>query len=118
MAVYTQVSAEAASELLLKFDVGDLIALKGIAEGVQNSNYFLETTKSRYILTLYEERVDPDDLPFFFAMLDHLYAAGCHVPRFILDRNLAWLQNVGGRPACLIEFLPGVSVSTPKCIRR
>ncbi len=113
MAVYTQVSAEAASELLQKFDAGELIALKGIAEGVQNSNYFLETTRSRYILTLYEERVDPDDLPFFFAMLDHLYAAGCHVPRFILDRDSAWLQNVGGRPACLIEFLPGVSVSTP-----
>lgn len=113
MAVYTQVSAEAASELLLKFDVGELVTLKGIAEGVQNSNYFLETTQSRYILTLYEERVDPADLPFFFAMLDHLYAAGCHVPRFILDRDSAWLQNVGGRPACLIEFLPGVSVSTP-----
>jgi homoserine kinase type II len=113
MAVYTQVSSEAAAVLLENFDVGKLITLKGIAEGVQNSNYFLETTISRYILTLYEERVDPNDLPFFFAMLDHLYAAGCRVPRFILDRQSQWLQNVGGRPACLIEFLPGVSVTTP-----
>ncbi len=113
MAVYTQVSAEAASELLEKYDVGELITLKGIAEGVENSNYFLETSQSRYILTLYEKRVDPADLPYFFAMLDHLHAAGCMVPRFILDNNGNWLQNVAGRPACLIEFLSGVSVSTP-----
>ncbi len=113
MAIYTQVSAEAASELLLKYDAGDLITLKGIAEGVENSNYFLETTRSRYILTLYEKRVNPDDLPYFFAMLDHLHKAGCKVPRFILDRNGDWLQNVAGRSACLIEFLSGVSVSSP-----
>jgi homoserine kinase type II len=113
MAVYTQVSAEAASELLRNYDVGELITLKGIAEGVENSNYFLETSKSRYILTLYEKRVDPADLPYFFAMLDHLHLAGCKVPCFILDNNGDWLQNVAGRPACLIEFLSGVSVSMP-----
>ena len=113
MAVYTQVSAEAASRLLSQYDAGDLITLKGIAEGVENSNYFLETTRSRYILTLYEKRVDPADLPYFYALLDHLHIAGCKVPRFILDRNGDWLQNVAGRPACLIEFLSGVSVSTP-----
>ena len=113
MAVYTQVSAEAASELLRNYDAGELVTLKGIAEGVENSNYYLETTHSRYILTLYEKRVDPNDLPYFYALLDHLHAAGCKVPRFILDINGQWLQTVAGRPACLIEFLSGVSVSLP-----
>jgi homoserine kinase type II len=113
MAVYTHVSAEMASELLAKYDAGTLVTLKGIAEGVENSNYFVETTKSRFILTLYEKRVDPDDLPFFFAMLDHLHVAGCKVPRFITDQDGVWLQEIGGRPGCLIEFLSGVSVSEP-----
>jgi homoserine kinase type II len=113
MAVYTPVSAEAASALLQQYDAGDLITLKGIAEGVENSNYFLETTQSRYILTLYEKRVDASDLPFFRSMLGHLQAAGCRVPGFVADRDGRWLQSVAGRPACLIEFLPGVSVSTP-----
>jgi homoserine kinase type II len=113
MAVYTQVGAEAVAALLKRYDAGDLIALKGIAEGVENSNYFVETTTSQFILTLYENRVDPQDLPFFFALLDHLHIAGCKVPRFIADRDGVWLQEICGRPACLIEFLSGVSVSEP-----
>jgi homoserine kinase type II len=113
VAVYTQVGAQDVSELLTHFDVGALIAMKGIAEGVQNSNYFIETTQSQFILTLYETQVDPDDLPFFYALLNHLHIAGCKVPRFITDKDGAWLQNIGGRPACLIEFLSGVSVTTP-----
>lgn len=113
MAVYTHISAEDVSALLLKYDVGTLIALKGIAEGVQNSNFFVETTKGRYFLTLYETSIDPNDLPFFHDMLGHLHRAGCRVPSFIDDRNGNWLQNVAGRPACLIEFLSGISLSEP-----
>ena len=113
MAVYTQLGPEQVSALLAKYDVGELIALKGIAEGVENSNYFVETTKAKYILTLYENRVDPADLPFFYALLKHLHEAGCKVPRFIADRDGQWLQEIAGRPACLIEFLQGVSVTTP-----
>lgn len=113
MAVYTILGAEDVAELLARYDVGDLIALKGIAEGVENSNYFVETTQSRFILTLYENRVDPADLPFFYALLKHLHDAGCKVPRFIADSNGEWLQEVAGRPACLIEFLHGVSVTKP-----
>ena len=113
MAVYTQVSAEAAQALLKHYDVGRLIALKGIAEGVENSNYLLETDQARFILTLYENRVDPADLPYFHAMLAHLHSAGARVPRFIEDREGEWLQDVAGRKACLIEFLAGVSVSAP-----
>jgi len=113
MAVYTQVGAEDVAKFLARYDAGELISLKGIAEGVENSNYFVETTKSRYILTLYEKRVDPNDLPFFHALLAHLHKAGCKVPRFISDREGQWLQQLCGRPACLIEFLAGVSVSAP-----
>ncbi|MGC1470610.1 MAG: homoserine kinase [Sphingorhabdus sp.] len=113
MAVYTQVSAEAAAELLARYDVGKLVSLKGIAEGVENSNYLLETDRARFILTLYESRVDPADLPYFHNLLAHLNAAGCPVPRFIDDRGGRWLQDVRGKKACLIEFLPGISVSEP-----
>ena len=113
MAVYTHVPAEALETLLAGYDVGTLVSAKGIAEGVENSNYLVETTGGRYILTLYEKRVAADDLPFFFALLDHLAAAGSPVPPAIPDRQGRLIQQVEGRPACLIRFLPGVSLSTP-----
>lgn len=113
MAVYTQVSAEQLAALLTRFDLGELISAKGIAEGVENSNYIVDTTQSRLILTLYEKRVDVADLPFFLAMLDHLADRGLPVPRAFADRGGRQVQEVAGRPACLIEFLPGVSVSAP-----
>ena len=113
MAVYTQVSAEALSALLSLYDVGDLVSAKGIAEGVENSNYLVDTSENRFILTLYEKRVDSGDLPFFMALLDHLADKGLPVPRAIRDRSGRQIQRVADRPACLIEFLPGVSVSHP-----
>lgn len=113
MAVYTQVSAEAAERLLKLYDVGRLVSLKGIAEGIENSNYLLETDRARFILTLYENRVDPADLPWFHDLLAHLHRAGSPVPRFIEDRHGVWLQDLLGKKACLIEFLPGISVSEP-----
>jgi homoserine kinase type II len=114
MAVYTQVSAEEMAALLTRYeDAGQLVSAKGIAEGVENSNYLVETDRHRFFLTLYEKRVDVADLPFFFALLDHLADAGNRVPRTIKDRDGVQLQTVAGRPACLIEFLSGVSVSHP-----
>jgi homoserine kinase type II len=113
MAVYTQVSAEAASALLARYNVGKLIAMKGIAEGVENSNFLIETDQAKFILTLYESRTNPSDLPYFHDLLAHLHAKGCLVPRFIEDRKGQWLQDVAGRKGCLIEFLSGVSVSEP-----
>ncbi|MGU3392167.1 homoserine kinase [Sphingomonas sp. M1A8_2b] len=113
MAVYTQVSAEALGAFLARFDHGDLLSAKGIAEGVQNSNYLVDTTADRFILTLYEERTSTDDLPFFLAMLDHLADDGNPVPRALPDRNGVAIQQLAGRSACLIEFLTGVSVSHP-----
>ncbi len=113
MAVYTQVSAEALGDFLAKFDHGELVSAKGIAEGVENSNYLVDTTTGRFILTLYEKRVSADDLPFFMAMLDHLASDGNPVPRALPDRSGALIHDLCGRPACLIEFLTGVSVSHP-----
>ena len=113
MAVYTHVSAEALTAFLARYDVGELVSAKGIAEGVENSNYLVDTTQGRYILTLYERRVEAGDLPFFLGLLDHLAARNLPVPPAIKDRNGVAIQELEGRPACLIRFLPGVSVSRP-----
>ena len=118
MAVYTHVPAEEIDAFLTRYDAGRLVSAKGIAEGVENSNYLIETTGAdgngaRYILTLYEKRVDEADLPFFMDLLDHLAERGCLVPRFIEDREGHKLQQLAGRPACLIEFLTGISVTEP-----
>ena len=113
MAVYTQVPAEALDAFLARYDVGTLVSAKGIAEGVENSNYLVETTSDRFILTLYEKRVAADDLPYFLALKTHLADRGLAVPRPIPDRDGQALQTLQGRPACLIEFLPGVSLTEP-----
>jgi homoserine kinase type II len=113
MAVYTHVSAEALGVFLARYDVGELVSAKGIAEGVENSNYLVDTTGGRFILTLYEKRVDAGDLPFFLAMLDHLAERGQPVPPAIRDRQGVAIQELAGRAACLIKFLPGVSLSHP-----
>ena len=113
MAVYTHVSAEALGTFLARYDVGELVSAKGIAEGVENSNYLVDTTTGRFILTLYEKRVDSADLPFFFAMLDHLAERDNPVPPAIKDRNGNVIQTLEGKSACLIKFLPGISLSHP-----
>ncbi len=113
MAVYTHVPAEEMAALLARYGLGALRSAKGIAEGVENSNYLVEAERGRFILTLYEKRVDAGDLPFFLSLLDHLANHGLPVPRALRDREGQQIQTVSGRPACLIEFLPGVSLSHP-----
>jgi homoserine kinase type II len=113
VAVYTHVSAEALTAFLADYDVGELVSAKGIAEGVENSNYLVDTTRGRFILTLYEKRVEAGDLPFFMALLDHLAARGSPVPPAIPARDGVAIRELAGRPACLIRFLTGVSLSHP-----
>lgn len=118
MAVYTHLGAEDLARLIGEYDVGDLVMAKGIAEGVSNSNWLVETTGSgdsgtRFILTLYERRIDYADLPYFLALLDHLAGKGCPVPRTMHDRSGASWRMVEGKAAALIEFLPGVSPTRP-----
>lgn len=118
MAVYTHLGAEDLARLIGEYDVGELVSAKGIAEGVSNSNWLVETTGSgqsgtRFILTLYERRIDYADLPYFLGLLDHLASKGCPVPRTMHDREGASWRMVEGKAAALIEFLPGVSPTRP-----
>ncbi|MXO58075.1 homoserine kinase [Altererythrobacter salegens] len=113
MAVYTHLSAETLAALIAEYDVGELQSAKGIAEGVSNSNWLVETTRDRFILTMYEERVDTRHLPFYLGLLDHLAAKGAPVPRTIHDRDGNLFRTVEGKAVALIEFLPGVSVGAP-----
>ena len=121
MAVYTQIGAEAMAALVAEYDIGELVSAKGIAEGVSNSNWLIETTgaagaknrgtSARFILTMYELRIEIADLPYFLSLLDHLAAHDCPVPRTIHDRDGRLFRLRDGKAIALIEFLPGVSVS-------
>ena len=118
MAVYTQIGAEAMAALVADYDVGELVSAKGIAEGVSNSNWLIETTGAdgagaRFILTMYELRIEIADLPYFLSLLDHLAEHACPVPRTIHDRDGRLFRLRDGKAVALIEFLPGVSVSEP-----
>ena len=122
MAVYTHLGAEELAELIAHYDVGELVSAKGIAEGISNSNWFIDTTGpgaasaengARYILTMYERRIELSDLPYFLGLLDHLSAKGCPVPRTIHDRAGDAFRMLDGKAIALIEFLPGVSPNSP-----
>ncbi len=118
MAVYTHLGAEALAELMAEFDVGQLVSAKGIAEGVSNSNWLIDTTGkdgagARFILTMYEFRIEIEELPFFLSLLDYLADHHCPVPRTIHDRQGRLYRELDGKALALIEFLPGVSVSEP-----
>jgi homoserine kinase type II len=110
MAVYTEVADEELDAFIASYDIGALTSCKGIAEGVENSNYLVQTEAGRYILTLYEKRVAPKDLPYFLALMDHLAARGIRCPLPVHDREGRTLRKLAGRPAALINFLDGVSV--------
>ncbi len=113
MAVYTQISAEDMADYVRAFDAGELRSAKGIAEGVENSNYLVETDKGRFIFTVYEKRVDVNDLPFFLAMIDHLVARGCPVPAALKTRDGAGTITRQGKAMAMMHFMPGLSVSHP-----
>lgn len=113
MAVYTSVSQSALREFLTQYDIGSPVTFKGIAEGVENSNYFLETTTGKYILTLFERRVDPKDLPYFIGLKEHLARKGFACPQPIAGKDGATLRTLEGRSAVIISFLNGVSVTSP-----
>ncbi len=114
MAVYTEVSDEELMALLARYDIGALLSFKGIAEGVENSNYLLTTEKSHYILTLYEKRVRREDLPFFLGLMEHLASRGLPCPTPVHDSSGIVLQELAGRPAAIISFLNGYSVRRPR----
>src|ERR1700726_365730 len=108
MAVYTDVAAEELAEFLSHYDIGELLSYKGIAEGVENSNFLLHTTAGHFILTLYEKRVAKSDLPFFLGLMTHLASRGVSCPQPVKNRNGETLSSLAGRPAAIINFLEGI----------
>lgn len=113
MAVYTDITDAELEAFLAGYDLGAPLAFKGIAEGVENSNFLLETEKGRYILTVYERRVKADDLPYFLNLLTWLADKGYPSARPIADRDGKTLATLRGKPAAIVEFLPGLSVRKP-----
>jgi len=108
MAVYTEVSDEELEAFVAQYDIGAVLGCKGIAEGVENSNFLLQTETGSYILTLYEKRVNPDDLPFFIGLMEHLAGQGLACPTPLHGRDGESLRELCGRPAAIISFLQGL----------
>jgi homoserine kinase type II len=113
MAVYTDITDEELAALLADFDLGAPISFKGIAEGVENSNFLLETERGRYILTVYEKRVNEADLPFFLGLMRWLARHGYPSAEPMADRGGEMIKRVRGKPCAIVEFLNGLSVRRP-----
>ena len=112
MAVYTDVSAEDLADFLADYDLGELLSYKGIAEGVENSNFLVHTTHGYCFLTLYEKRVAPEDLPFFLGLMEHLSARGLTCPQPVKNRTGDMLGWIAGRPAAIVT-VPRRHVGAP-----
>src|SRR5687768_1499370 len=113
MAVYTDVGAEDLSQFLAGYELGELLSYKGIAEGVENSNFLMHTGTGHYILTLYEKRVAAGDVPFFLALMEHLAARGITCPQPVKNRRGDTLGTLCGRPAAIVTFLDGMWIRRP-----
>jgi homoserine kinase type II len=113
MAVYTDVTDEELQQFLASYDIGSLLSYKGIAEGVENSNFLLHTTDGFFILTLYEKRVAAADLPFFLNLIEHLAARGLTCPQPVRNRGGEALGRLAKRPAAIVTFLDGMWIRRP-----
>jgi homoserine kinase type II len=114
LAVYTDITEIDLKHFLAQYEVGELTSYKGIAEGVENSNFLLHTTKDPLILTLYEKRVEKSDLPFFLGLMQHLSERGLSCPLPLPRRDGELLGELSGRPAALISFLEGMWLRKPE----
>jgi homoserine kinase type II len=114
MAVYTEVTDEALSEFLGGYELGRVVSFKGIAEGVENSNFLLRTEAGQFILTLYEKRVHEEDLPFFVGLMEHLAARGITCPQPVRSRGGEALGRLAGRAAAIVTFLDGLWIRRPQ----
>ncbi len=113
MAVYTDVSADDLNEFLGRYDLGKLLSYKGIAEGVENSNFLVHTSAGHFILTLYEKRVAKADLPFFLGLMEHLASRGLTCPQPVKNKQGGMLGEIAGRPAAMVTFLDGMWMRRP-----
>lgn len=113
MAVYTDITEDDLSRFLTAYDAGTLLSYKGIAEGVENSNFLMHTSAGAFILTLYEKRVNPDDLPFFIGLMQHLADKGINCPLPVKRRDGETIGRLADRPAAVVTFLEGMWVRRP-----
>jgi homoserine kinase type II len=113
MAVYTEVSDDALRAFLALYDIGEVISFKGIAEGVENSNFLMRAASGQYILTLYEKRVRAEDLPFFIGLMEHLATRDVNCPQPVRNRAGSALGELAGRPAAIVTFLDGLWIRRP-----
>ncbi len=113
MAVYTEITDGELSAFLAAYNIGELLSFKGIAEGVENSNYLLHTSGGFYILTLYEKRVNADDLPYFMGLMEHLFQHDIRCPEPVLRKSGEVIGQLAGRPAAIATFLDGLALSNP-----
>lgn len=113
MAVYTEVSFEELERLLEQYDIGQPLSFKGIAEGIENSNFYLQTDRGAFILTLYEKRVAAEDLPFFLGLMEHLAERGVHCPLPVKTRGGRALVSLNRRNAAIVTFLTGIALRRP-----
>ncbi len=113
MAVYTDINEIELAAFLEHYDIGTLTSYKGIAEGVENSNYLLRTTEGTFILTLYEKRTNREDLPFFLNLMQHLASRGLECPQPVVRRNGETIGELAGRPAAIVTFLEGMWLRRP-----
>jgi homoserine kinase type II len=116
MAVYTDVAADELAEFLTHYDIGELRSYKGIAEGVENSNFLMHTSAGSFILTLYEKRVARGDLPFFLGLMTHLASNGINCPQPVKNKSGDVLSTLAGRPAVIITFLEGIWPRKPSAV--
>ncbi|MFZ5835404.1 MAG: homoserine kinase [Pseudomonadota bacterium] len=116
MAVYTEVSDDELDAFIAEYDIGEVISCKGVAEGVENSNYMLRTDggDGTYFLTLYEKRVSPADLPYFIGLMEYLAGRNISCPLPVHGRDGQALRTLAGRPAAIVTFLDGISVRRPR----
>lgn len=114
MAVYTEVADDELARFIERYGLGEVLSCKGIAEGVENTNYLVQTAQGRFILTLYEKRVQREDLPFFLGLMEHLANRGITCPTPVRDRNGVMLNELAGRPAALVTFLDGMWIRRPR----
>jgi homoserine kinase type II len=114
MAVYTEVTDEALAAFLAGYDLGRVVSFKGIAEGVENSNFLLRTDAGTFILTLYEKRVHEEDLPFFVGLMEHLASRGVTCPQPVRARDGQALGRLAGRAAAIVTFLDGLWIRRPQ----
>jgi homoserine kinase type II len=116
MAVYTEVGDAELEAFIASYGLGRLLSYKGIAEGVENTNYLVHTERGPFILTLYEKRVARGDLPFFLGLMEHLAARGLNCPTPVRDQNGEMLRELSGRPAAMVTFLEGVWIRRPQVV--